>query len=96
MSLFQDVLHSFFPNKKAAGQSLPPSSLETEENTPSNPEQGDFTQPHFGPLPRTGKLTQKQHNQALYGKSPSFIDHLPWAEFLEDEGVMLLDRKSVV
>lgn len=91
MSLFQDVLHSFFPNKKAAGQSLPPSSLETEENTPSNPEQGDFTQPHFGPLPRTGKLTQKQHNQALYGKSPSFIDHLPWAEFLEDEGVMLFD-----
>lgn len=90
MSLFQDVLQSFFPNKKAAGQSLPPSSLKTEDMV-ENHERGNLDRPTFGPLPRTGKLTQQAHNQALYGKTPSFIDHLPWAEFLADEGVMLFD-----
>lgn len=40
---------------------------------------------------RTGKLTQQQHTTTLYGKEASFIDHLPWSEYLEDEQVMLLD-----
>ncbi|MBN6058675.1 conjugative transfer ATPase [Aggregatibacter actinomycetemcomitans] len=86
MSLLQDVIQSFFPPK---GKKSVPGTPKIE-NTASIPHTDDIT-PQFGAIPRSGKLTRAQHNKALYGTQPSFIDHLPWAEFLDDAGVMLFD-----
>lgn len=44
-----------------------------------------------GGMKRSGKLSVKRHLARLYSSEPSFVDHLPWAEYLEDSGVMLLD-----
>lgn len=82
MSLFQDVFGAFFPGKEK--------STTPKSSQPSTPKETQETLT-FGPLPRSGKLSQTAHNRALYGKSPSFIDHLPWAEFIEQDGVMLFD-----
>ena len=82
MSLFQDVFGAFFPGKEK--------STTPKSSQPSTPKETQETLT-FGPLPRSGKLSQTVHNRALYGKSPSFIDHLPWAEFIEQDGVMLFD-----
>ncbi|OZN25689.1 conjugative transfer ATPase [Actinobacillus seminis] len=83
MGLMQDVLSSFFPDKadKLAKKS------ERRANIEPNAEDviGNET------VKRTGKLTQAAHHKRLYGKQPSFVDYLPWGEFLEQEGVMLLD-----
>lgn len=79
MGLFQDVLASFFPTKEKetlAINKIEEKKIDNEVNQP---------------IERSGKLTQSDHHRKLYGKIPSFIDHLPWGEFLEDEGVMLLD-----
>ena len=39
---------------------------------------------------RNRKMTREQHVKMLYGRDPSFISNLPYAEYLEEEGVMLL------
>lgn len=93
MSLLQDVLQSFFPPKEKKSAPVPPKIEVTE-----SPEvdiaiiqpAGDIT-PQFGAIPRSGKVTQSQHNQKLYGAEPSFVDHLPYGEYLDTEGVLLLD-----
>ncbi|MFV1478550.1 conjugative transfer ATPase [Serratia marcescens] len=41
-------------------------------------------------LIRPGRMTVKDEQQ-LYHANPSIIDHLPWAEFLDDEQCILLD-----
>ncbi|WP_115306460.1 conjugative transfer ATPase [Pasteurella testudinis] len=47
--------------------------------------------PTIPTLKRSGKLTQQQHDKRLYSKEPSFVDYLPWGEYLDEHGVMLLD-----
>ncbi|MFZ7230573.1 conjugative transfer ATPase [Avibacterium avium] len=92
MGLFSDVLTSFFPDKetgKAANKQVQ-KVLDVAES------KDDHTLESLSPetretLKRSGKLTQAAHCQKLYGKQPSFVDYLPWGEFLEKEGVMLLD-----
>lgn len=39
---------------------------------------------------RTGALTTKD-SEALYHKNPSFVDHLPWVEYLDEAQCLLLD-----
>ncbi|MCO2458455.1 conjugative transfer ATPase, partial [Pseudomonas aeruginosa] len=45
------------------------------------------------PLPNTGSKNGATQAQAsrLYDHDPSFVDLLPWAEYLPDEQVMLLE-----
>lgn len=83
MGLMQDVLSSFFPDKT----DKPAKKSERRANIEPNADDviGNET------VKRTGKLTQATHYKRLYGKQPSFVDYLPWGEFLEQEGVMLLD-----
>ncbi|MFY1026543.1 conjugative transfer ATPase [Actinobacillus seminis] len=83
MGLMQDVLSSFFPDKT----DKPAKKSERRANIEPNADDviGNET------VKRTGKLTQATHHKRLYGKQPSFVDYLPWGEFLEQEGVMLLD-----
>lgn len=42
------------------------------------------------PLKRPGKMT-RQDEEKVYHASPSIIDFLPWAEFLDEEQCLLLD-----
>lgn len=42
------------------------------------------------PLSRPGKMTQADE-QKIYHANPSFIDYLPWVEFLDEEQCLLLD-----
>ncbi|SUB34449.1 conjugative transfer ATPase TraC-like, PFL family [[Pasteurella] mairii] len=83
MGLMQDVLSSFFPDKA----DKPAKKSERRTNIEPNADDviGNET------VKRSGKLTQAAHHKRLYGKQPSFVDYLPWGEFLEQEGVMLLD-----
>ncbi|URL01411.1 conjugative transfer ATPase [Avibacterium sp. 20-126] len=91
MGVFSDVLTSFFPDKTVA--SRPEKSEDVEKNVEkemhSSEHSSGFSVPHT--VRRSGKLTQAAHHQRLYSKQPSFVDYLPWGEFLEQEGVMLLD-----
>lgn len=79
MGLMRDVMSSFFPSEKS--QKKPKVQVNT----------GNIDELELNTVERSGTLTQAEHHQKLYGKQPSFVDHLPWGEFLEDEGVMLLD-----
>ncbi|SUC38498.1 Type IV secretory pathway, VirB4 components [Proteus mirabilis] len=42
------------------------------------------------PLSRPGKMTRADE-QKIYHANPSFIDYLPWVEFLDEEQCLLLD-----
>ncbi len=42
------------------------------------------------PVKRPGKMTHADE-VALYNSSPSIIDYLPWAEYLDEEKCLLLD-----
>ncbi|MCT8354538.1 conjugal transfer protein TraC, partial [Photorhabdus kayaii] len=42
------------------------------------------------PIKRPGKMTHADE-VALYNSSPSIIDYLPWAEYLDEEKCLLLD-----
>ncbi|AAP95815.1 hypothetical protein HD_0933 [[Haemophilus] ducreyi 35000HP] len=95
MSLLQDVIQSFFPAKEKirSAKVIEAETLKTHATVQSV----DEITPQFGAIPRrSGKVTQSQHNRKLYSTAPSFVDHLPYAEYLDNEGVMLLDDgKSV-
>ncbi|QLB13901.1 conjugative transfer ATPase [Bisgaardia hudsonensis] len=88
MSFLTEVLSSFRPSTMA--QNVPKQEniepILSAEEYHSELAQG---LPHA--IQRSGKISISQHNKRLYNQVPSFIDHLPWAEFLETEGVMLLD-----
>ncbi|EFL80063.1 MULTISPECIES: conjugative transfer ATPase [Pasteurellaceae] len=86
MSFLSEVLSSFKPSK--AVQGVQHVDLEPEMN---NQVQESNTIQMPRPIQRSGKISINQHDQKLYGQAPSFVDHLPWAEFLDAEGVMLLD-----
>ncbi|WP_410687240.1 conjugative transfer ATPase [Avibacterium paragallinarum] len=93
MGVFSEVLASFFPDKAVASRPRPEKSNRVEKNvekeTHSVEPSSGFSVPQT--VKRSGKLTQAAHHQRLYSKQPSFVDYLPWGEFLEQEGVMLLD-----
>ncbi|TYG35293.1 conjugative transfer ATPase [Lonepinella koalarum] len=80
-NLFTDLTHNNATTDKNTEKLT---ALETKNTSPKETERPiSYT--------RSGKLTQRQHYSTLYGKEPSFIDHLPWSEYLDDEQVMLLD-----
>lgn len=83
MGLVQDVLSSFFPDKTDK------SAKKQEQRANIEPNTDDVIS--YETVKRSGKLTQVAHHKRLYGKQPSFVDHLPWGEYLAQEGVMLLD-----
>ncbi|MEE6047255.1 conjugative transfer ATPase, partial [Avibacterium paragallinarum] len=91
MGVFSDVLASFFPDKAVASRPEKSNCVEknVEKETHSVEPSSELSVPHT--VKRSGKLTQAAHHQRLYSKQPSFVDYLPWGEFLEQEGVMLLD-----
>ncbi|MDH3000200.1 hypothetical protein A1D23_08395 [Chelonobacter oris] len=71
--------------------SLTPTALDKSAE-PAKPTDETTDEPHLATaLKRSGKLTVKQHERRLYSKEPSFIDHLPYGEYLAEYGVMLLD-----
>ncbi|ASW36634.1 TPA: conjugative transfer ATPase [Mannheimia haemolytica] len=88
MSFLSEVFSSFKPTKAGVISSEP------NENTGES----DIIQNKMSEvnnevqqLKRSGKLTQSQHHRRLYSQEPSFIDHLPWGEYLNEHGVILLD-----
>ena len=93
MALLQDVLEAFFPDKKGKisqpKENLIPASI--EQNTPVADEKSREEEGEIKPILRNRKMTKAQHIKTLYGRDPSFIAHLPYAEYLADEGVMLFD-----
>lgn len=94
MGLFSDVLASFFPDNGSKKSPNKPGE-KTSDVAVAEPHNVHSAENPLSEKPetvkRSGKLTQAAHHQKLYGKQPSFIDHLPWGEYLEKEGVMLLD-----
>ncbi|VTX60316.1 conjugative transfer ATPase [uncultured Aggregatibacter sp.] len=96
MALFQDVLGAFFPDKqgkspKSAQSKENPIPASIKGNTPIADENGIQEAVEIRPILRNRKITQAQHVKTLYGRDPSFISHLPYAEYLAEEGVMLFD-----
>ena len=96
MALFQDVLGAFFPDKqgkspKSAQSKENPIPASIKGNTPIADENGIQEAVDIRPILRNRKITQAQHVKTLYGRDPSFISHLPYAEYLAEEGVMLFD-----
>lgn len=96
MALFQDVLGAFFPDKqgkspKSAQSKENPIPASIKGNTPIANENGIQEAVEIRPILRNRKITQAQHVKTLYGRDPSFISHLPYAEYLAEEGVMLFD-----
>ncbi|MDE8035232.1 conjugative transfer ATPase [Actinobacillus equuli subsp. equuli] len=88
MSFLSEVFSSFKPNKTP--------QMDTSGGMASDDHQPDSARVTLQTVQRSGKISINQHNQRLYSQVPSFVDHLPWAEFLESESVMLLDdAKSV-
>jgi len=95
MALFQDVLEAFFPAKQGdkpqpkkepiLGTSIAPEEAQPDDT--NNVEEAI----EITPVMRNRKMTREQHVKMLYGRDPSFISNLPYAEYLEEEGVMLFD-----
>lgn len=93
MSFISEVFSAFKPSKKATAVEDKETEAtikvtSTEQN--ESKEVIDNTRISES-IKRSGKVTIDEHNKQLYGQVPSFVDHLPWAEFLENDGVMLLD-----
>lgn len=93
MALFNDVLEAFLPNKKKSPhQPKEKNVVETDDRQSASDEDmaiEALTIPQ--PILRNRKMSQAQHIKTLYGRDPSFITHLPYAEYLAEEGVMLFD-----
>ena len=92
MALFQDVLEAFFPDKK--GKVFPTQEHLTSKSVTSQTQSHNKNHPEdiaIQPIRRNRKMTQAQHIKTLYGRDSSFISHLPYAEYLAEEGVMLFD-----
>lgn len=92
MALFQDVLEAFFPDKK--GKVFPTQEHLTSKSVTSQTQSHNKNHPEdiaIQPIRRDRKMTQAQHIKTLYGRDSSFISHLPYAEYLAEEGVMLFD-----
>lgn len=88
MSFLSEVFSSFKPTKAGVISSEPNENTgESDIIQNKMSEVNDEVQP----LKRSGKLTQSQHQRRLYSQDPSFIDHLPWGEYLNEHGVILLD-----
>ncbi|PJG82801.1 conjugative transfer ATPase [Caviibacterium pharyngocola] len=89
LSALKDLFLSSPTNKALVNENVAPSAaLDTPSENESAVEKTQVLPPSYG---RSGKLTQRKHLATIYGKEPSFIDHLPWSEYLENEQVMLLD-----
>lgn len=87
MSFLSEVFSSFKPSK--AVQNTP---LSTDVKLEADAQENEFNNEKTpSAVQRSGKISIDQHNKRLYSQVPSFVDHLPWAEYLETEGVMLLD-----
>ena len=101
MSLFNDVFSSFFTTdgKKKTTTPVAPTltpSPDMRQSTSASESNNQTVQfgmktPVMTTIGRSGKTTDEIHRQKLYSRQPSFIDHLPYAEFLPEEGVMLFD-----
>ena len=92
MALFQDVLEAFFPDKK--GKVFPTQEHLISKSVTSQTQSHNKNHPEdiaIQPIRRNRKMTQAQHIKTLYGRDSSFISHLPYAEYLAEEGVMLFD-----
>ena len=94
MALFQDVLEAFFPAKKG-DKPQPKKEPILTSIAPEEAQQDDTNNVEetieITPVMRNRKMTREQHVKMLYGRDPSFISNLPYAEYLEEEGVMLFD-----
>ncbi|HDV7216327.1 TPA: TraC family protein, partial [Mannheimia haemolytica] len=88
MSFLSEVFSSFKPTKTEVISSEP-----NENSGESDIIQNKMSEVNneVQQLKRSGKLTQSQHHRRLYSQEPSFIDHLPWGEYLNEHGVILLD-----
>lgn len=88
MSFLSEVFSSFKPTKTEVISSEP-----NENSGESDIIQNKMSEVNgeVQPLKRSGKLTLSQHHRRLYSQAPSFIDHLPWGEYLNQHGVILLD-----
>ncbi|MEE3701165.1 conjugative transfer ATPase [Mannheimia haemolytica] len=86
MSFLGEVFSSFKLSKSPT-VSNPVINMDTSEQS----EKMVLDDVTIQPIKRSGKLRQSQHHQRLYSQEPSFIDHLPWGEYLDEYGVLLLD-----
>ncbi|GAB1659147.1 conjugative transfer ATPase [Mannheimia haemolytica] len=86
MSFLGEVFSSFKLSKSPT-VSNPVINMDTSEQS----EKMVLDDVTIQPIKRSGKLRQSQHHQRLYSQEPSFIEHLPWGEYLDEYGVLLLD-----
>ncbi|MDP8185323.1 conjugative transfer ATPase [Phocoenobacter skyensis] len=91
MGLLSESLEAFFPKKENEKPHVEPVINDQEITSASdNMTTSDINDFHHG-VARSGKLTVAAHNKKLYSKTPSFVDFLPYAEFLDEPGLMLFD-----
>lgn len=88
MSFLSEVFSSFKPTKTGA---IPNELNDNTGKSDTIQEKTNVINGELQPLKRSGRLTQSEHHRRLYSQAPSFIDHLPWGEYLKEPGVMLLD-----
>lgn len=82
---------SLFRRPKNTASSLPdtPETVQSVRHT-RNADRADKSVLSREPLQRPGKMTRADE-QKIYHANPSFIDYLPWVEFLDGEQCLLLD-----
>ncbi|SQE31158.1 Type IV secretory pathway, VirB4 components [Mannheimia haemolytica] len=88
MSFLSEVFSSFKPTKTG---DIPNELNDNTGKSDTIQEKTNVINGELQPLKRSGRLTQSEHHRQLYSQAPSFIDHLPWGEYLKEPGVMLLD-----